>query len=652
VKPRWWLVSFFVVAALGTAGGWWAFHQADPGPQEEKAGPSGSPQVTGPPSSASAPPPEPPAWARSWALGLQYVHEVDFEQRISLVQAQPSQLPAPPVLHFVLKGLLTSTVVGAQGDRIHVQYLLRPSSFAFESDGHDALEAQSRANMQASLQAPFYATLNRQGAVLSLHMERSVDLVSQNVLRSLVASLQVVTPPEPLERWPSQELDTTGQFAASYRRLAGPRAFEKTRLRYLQLGTPEGLRPIDGGIRVTTTGGAQLVLDDKLWLESLNGQERVEVHPGEGFPTTVGEIQVRARQLERRTAPVLIGALEANKSRLVSTALSVQTVAPEPPEARLRRILRGGNLKGLLGELRALPADEEVRGPATAELMERLRALFLLEPSSASQVPAQLRGEKDRNTYSSLIGALSAASTPEAVRALSQVSADATLPVPVRVDAIAGLGVVEKPLQEGVEELRRLARNPEEDIRSTATLALGNTARNLRQNDDPSADSILDLLSQALRSSADPLEQALLLKAIANTADLRALPIIETALGSGSSLVREAAVVALRLIPDPAADRLLSARMLGDTSSDVRRSAVFASSFRPLEPLLPALEQALRTDSSEAVRAEIVRLIGENRYRLGNATALLTWASQNDPSAEIRHVATSFLNPSPAPGGP
>jgi HEAT repeat protein len=646
VKRRW-LLSFVLVALVGAGGAWWALRRTPPAEQGEAAGPSAASQAREQPASTPAGAPEQPAWARSWTPGLQYVYQLDFDQRISLSPEQPSQKPAPPVIHFTLEGQLTATVVGAQGDQIHVQYLLRPGAFAFESEGRNALEEKSRANMLASLQAPFYATFNRQGAALVIHLERSVDLMSQNLLRWVVASLQVVTPPEPLERWPSQELDPTGQYSASYRRLAGAREFEKTRLRYLQLGTPEGLRPTDPSTRITVTGGTNGVLDEQLWLESLRVQERVETQPGEGLPTTVGELQVRARLLERRRAPVLVGALEANRSRLVSAGLAVQTMVPEPPDARLRRILRGGDLQSLTGELRALPQDEQVRGPATSELMERLRALFLLEPAAASQVPAQLRGEKDRNTYSSLIGSLSAASTPEAVRALAQVSADATLPEAVRVDAIAGLGVVEKPTQQGLEELRRLAESPEEVLRSTATLALGNTARNLRQNGDPSADTVLDELSRALRATSNPLEQALLLKALANTADVRVLPIIESSLRSESSLVREAAVAALRLIPDPAADRLLIARMLEDPSIDVRRSAVFASSFRPLPPLLPALEQALRTDQAEAVRADVVRLIGENRYRIESARALLTWASQSDPSAEIRHMATSLLAPPP-----
>jgi hypothetical protein len=80
----------------------------------------------------------------------------------------------------------------------------------------------------------------------------------------------------------------------------------------------------------------------------------------------------------------------------------------------------------------------------------------------------------------------------------------------------------------------------------------------------------------------------------------------------------------------------------------VRRGAVFASSFRNLQPLIPAMEQALRSDQEAAVRSDIVRLLGERRNREPRALELLAWVSQNDPIAELRQAAGSFLAPAAA----
>jgi HEAT repeat protein len=585
-------------------------------------------------------------------VGQQYVHELKFEQRIGLKQdasARPSPKESVPTLRSVLEGDLSATVVERAGDRVYVQYHLRPTSLAFESGGRNALDDSSRAAMLTSLQLPFYVHFNGQGAAVAVHMEKGVDLISQNLLRSVVASIQVVTPPEQLERWPSQELDTTGQFEASYQRLEGPRQFEKKKVRYRMMTTPEGLRPLDGDARITVSGGVSLVLDEDLWVQSLAGQDRVEVEPGKDLPAAVGEVSVSLRLREKHRVPLLAGSFTANRARLYGSELSVQTVAPQDPKAQLRRTLAGGTLTSLTRELRALARkDGEQAGPETAELMNRMHALFLLEPGAAAQVPGLIRDERSRNVYSSLIGSLSSASTPEAIHALAQVSSDKALKLPVRVDAIAGLGTAASPTSEGVEELRRLGQDADEDIRGTATLALGNSARTLLQGGDPAGDAVLRELEQLLRTESDPGRQAVLLKALANTADERALPAIEASLRSEVWVVREAAVGALRLIPNPAADRLLVERMLGDAAPQVRRGAVFASSFRNLQPLIPAMEQALRSDQEAAVRSDIVRLLGERRNREPRALELLAWVSQNDPIAELRQAAGSFLAPAAA----
>lgn len=648
VKRHLWVGLFIAVILLGAAGVWWSSSQpipVSPGQQASRASPEPAPQV-------AAPVPPAPSWRRVWRVGQQYVHELKFEQRISLKQeaaAAPSSKEPVPTLRSVMEAELAATVVERAGDRVYVQYHLRPTSLAFESDGRNALDDRSRATMLASLRLPFYVHFNAQGAAMAVHMEKGVDLISQNLLRSMVAALQVVTPPEALERWPAQELDTTGQFEASYQRLEGAREFEKKKLRYRMMTTPEGLRPLGGGAHITASGGTRLVLDTDLWAESLTGEDRVEVNPGKDLPVALGESKFSLRLREKRTVPLLSGAYTANRSRLYVSELSVQTVVPQDPKAQLRRTLAGGTLTSLTNELRALRRkDEEQGGPETAALMDRLHALFLLDPASAAQVPALIREERSRNVYSSLIGSLSAASTPEAIHALAQVTSDKRLPLPVRVDAIAGLGTATAPNSEGVEELRRLSQDADEQVRGTATLALGNSARSLLLGGDPAGDAVLSELEQLLRTESDPARQAVLLKALANTANERALPAIEAALHSEVWVVREAAVGALRLIPNPTVDRLLVERMLSDAAPHVRRGAIFASSFRNLQPLLPAMEQALRSEQEPSVRGDIVRLLGERRNREPRALELLAWVSQNDPSDELRQAAGSFLAPPPA----
>ena len=65
--------------------------------------------------------------------------------------------------------------------------------------------------------------------------------------------------------------------------------------------------------------------------------------------------------------------------------------------------------------------------------------------------------------------------------------------------------------------------------------------------------------------------------------------------------------------------------------------------------MLPALQKALQGDPADAVRAEIVFLVGRNRAALPQAEAMLTWSSQQDRSPDVRQAALSFLQPSARP---
>jgi HEAT repeat protein len=635
---RWLVPSVAAVLVLGS-GMYWTLAQR-PAPVEPVAAPASvtaSPPVQAGQGALAAPSGR---QARSWQAGTQFVYTLSAEQKVFFGQQDASDSPS---LHLTLEGEVAMAVVGGQGDRLDAQFQLRSNRLTFETGGRDALDAKSRPMMLAHLQAPFYVTFNRQGAALQAHFERELDPVTQNFLRTLVASTQFVTPNVPKETWPAQELDVTGLYAATYRQEPGSRKYEKTKERYLKVASPSGLQPLDPSARITLAASAAFLVGEEGWPVSVSSREQVSVSSGEGLPTVKGESQVQLTRTAVRSVPLLIGSLDARRQQLVTASLATQVYAPEDPKAELRRLVAGANLTDLVGALHKLPQDENARGQATSQLMNRMRALFTLDPEAAARVPALLRGEKDRNTYSSLIGSLSAASTPESVKALGEVVLDAELPTAVRVDAAAGLGVEEKPTQEGVAALRQLTQSGEEDLRSTATLALGNAARNLETQKDPSADALLRELKDAVVTAPTPEARALRLRALANSAHPLALSTIQEALRDASPVVREAAVEALRLIPDPAADRMLAASMLEDPVPEVRRAAIFASSFRPLPPLMPALERALRTDAVDAVRIEVVRLLGSNLLTLPSAGSLLSWAGQNDPNGDVRHTALAFL---------
>ncbi|WP_395839999.1 HEAT repeat domain-containing protein [Cystobacter fuscus] len=575
---------------------------------------------------------------------MNYRYSVETDQEVTFSSSQPGA-PIPPGMRFQISGEWNVGIVSAGEAQVEAQVRLVPANVSVSVDGKDALAPEVRQTMMKSLTMPFFMTLQRSGAVKWVHFEMGTDVLAQGILRSLVATSQFVVTGVPPESWRSEEYDVTGQYQATYQRAPGQKQFEKTKQGYTHVATSKGLQPYEAGtLRIDVHSRSTFGLAEDGWAETMQAQERLEVDAGQGMPKVTNQLQCRLRLLARTRDLSLLSALEARRASLNTILLASYQAQTQDPKENYRRILAGKHFDDLLKDLRSLPKEERARDDARSLALEQLRALFMLEPTEALKVPETLRqGGLEPIAASPLLGALSAASTPESIQALSKVVDDSVLEVPVRTDAVAALGMADAPTQEGINALRNLTREPRPELRDTATLALGNAAYQMHDENARGSEALVRELETAYRSAKTPEEQAMILRALGNTRDAHALTTLQNALGSTSVQVRQAAVTSLRLIPDPAADRLLAARLLGDESPDVRKAAVFASSFRPLEPLLPTLRQALQQDPAAAVRTEIVHVLGGHLTQLPGARELLNWSSQNDANPAIRQLAARFL---------
>ncbi|WP_375765585.1 HEAT repeat domain-containing protein [Archangium gephyra] len=594
-------------------------------------------------------PPKPSDGTRAWNPGWLYRYSVLSEQQVSFRQGQPGA-PTPQGMLFHLQGDWNVGVVSAGEEKIVLRFQLQaqPSTFAIKIDGQDALTPETRAAMLTGLGIPFFAELDRRGAVKVVYFEQGTDVLVQGLLRALVASTQIVLPGAPQDTWSTEEYDTTGQYFATYQRQGPELRFEKVKQSYSRMATPQGLQPLGTDTRLSVRTRTTFALAEDLWTHTLGGTEHLEVDVGPGMPVTLTELKVDLRLLERREEASLPGTFAARRGSLAPSLLAAVLIQAPDPKDHFRQVLGNRRFEDMLADLRALPTEVKARDDARTQALERLRSLFELEPAEALKVPGVLKG-MDPLAASPMLGALSAASTPESIQALSKAIDDASLAPMVRTDAIAALGVAEAPTREGVDTLRRFSQDSSPLLRETATLALGNAAMQMREGDARGAEGLVVELQSAWRSASSPEQQALVLRALGNTQSLAALPTLTEGLRSPSALVREAAVVALRNMPDPSADRLLAERLVGDPEPQVRKSAVFACTFRTLPLYMPVLEQVLRSDPADGVRSDIVTLLGGNRGLLPGADALLSWAGQNDRNPDIRRAALSFLNPTPAP---
>jgi HEAT repeat protein len=405
------------------------------------------------------------------------------------------------------------------------------------------------------------------------------------------------------------------------------------------------VQPVDADFKVKVDARSTLTLaPEDLWLESLQDEETVTMVPGADMPIAGGHTRVELRLLERGSDPSLEEAFAARRPALLSQPLaSPLRDSPQDPNDPYRQVLAGRTLSDFARLLRELPEEQKARDDALSQALTGLQALFVVEPASAAKVSGLLRSGLSHDAVSTIHGALSGVQTREALRALSQIMDDSQLAPEVREDAAEAMNLVEAPTEENIAVLWRLAWGSNAALCQTAILALGTSAMHLQKQDARAAEAMVDEMSRALGAAHGEEAQNVWLGALGNTRSPRALPVVKPFLIVSSVAIRSTATLSLRFMPAPEADRLLSERLLSDDAVKVRSAAVFAASYRPLAPLLPTFERALRADREPVVRKDLVHLLGAQVDSSPEARSLLTWSSQKDPDASVRDGAAKVL---------
>jgi HEAT repeat protein len=319
--------------------------------------------------------------------------------------------------------------------------------------------------------------------------------------------------------------------------------------------------------------------------------------------------------------------------------MALAAVAPErlPPDlddepARDRQLARGHTVEQLLGAAAA--------GQAGDQLPARLEAILRAQPEAVAPAVTFVRGGKAPQP---VIEALGAAGTPQAQAGLCVLARDAGLPVRVRQEAISGLVLVKHPTAPTMEAVQRLLAGRPASVRRSAAAVAGTVARFGRPEHAVEADALEKRLLSDYGRAGDGEDRVLALAALANLGSPAVLEPVEAALGDGERPVRAAAARALRLVPDPAADRLLVGLLRSDRDPTVRAAAIFAAGFRDLGPLAEGLAETAETDPVESVRTDTVTLLARYANASPRVTRALAYAADNDPKPTVRQIARAAL---------
>jgi HEAT repeat protein len=477
-------------------------------------------------------------------------------------------------------GVWTLTVVETGEAEVVVRGVLA-GEVATGSDGRVARNAA----LSAELARPHYLVYATSGALERVEVDPSTSDVGGGLVRALAASTQLVWPNAGAVAWESRETDATGAYVAGYRRDGDD--VLRTKLRY------EGLAGgVDGDVAVTATTSYHL--DAAGSPDAIDAREELAV--------SAGGIQVASRSTTvlalEGTRVVAVEAID--RAGLVAVGASAGAASGPADD---RRIVAGATLPDLLAELAASDDDHTM-----TDVAHRLEALLRLEPDVADDVAAQLHAPPDDRTASVLLGALGNAGTKAAQAALVDTLGAADLASGVRADAAIAMTLVEEPGHDVTAALTRSLDADAAELRSASGLALGTIARRLPATDAARRRAIVDELLARLSAATAPAVQAVLLAALGNTADPRALPAIRAALASPTVRVRRTAVEALRSIDDASVDGLIAGVLAADAEAVVRKGAVFAAGFR-LPRMNDALARTAASDPDERVRAEAKRVL-------------------------------------------
>lgn len=299
--------------------------------------------------------------------------------------------------------------------------------------------------------------------------------------------------------------------------------------------------------------------------------------------------------------------------------------------------------------LERIVADLGASTQQSPKLYFELHALLLTSPELVAEIPVRLkRGEANLDASAVLIYALEDIDTSETQAALVSIHTDRAQRHMDRLRAAVSLGSVMVPTEASLASLWAAAErwsDPESvDVANTSLLSLGRAGRRLRDAWDPRYETVRDDLLRRLRTTPRTSERAMTLKALGNLRDLTLGGEISNYLVDESAPVRATSAQALGMLGDATHRELLVALLPEEIHGAVRCAMTEALRQIPADPRsLGAVHLMAREEPHTESRAQMVRYLVEHLREFDEPTETLRWMTSNDPSNQVRLLASSVL---------
>jgi hypothetical protein len=583
--------------------------------------------------------PEPnvaPAAVLEWEPGERYAYRLSMTTRTVLGPEDP--------LNLTLEGDLElyARKKGA-AKRELLPRLLRARLSSGATQPNPELERVAR-----ELSEPFVLVLDA-GKLAELHLPKDASPLAVGVRRTLAAALQFPSA-RPEAAITVSEFDASGEYQAEYRPGSTPSAYSKKKLRYSRMLAADhtGAQKVSLGILPRVVASETKFEIDKGVLRTLHQKDELTTELKAGSLELGGKTELTLSLGEKRSAP-LPESFEAVVAR------STRVGADQPSAtAGLTRTLEQARISGMtvqsaIAQLEEAERKRNVKSKeAQKDYLDRnsapftaLAALIRTEPNGVRDVSAKIRtGSVAKGV---LLDALSTAGTDTAQAALMSFVTDKKLDDALRGKAATSLIRTEHPSVATIDALIGLLNDPL--LSNHALYGLGTASRRLREAGSVELSRrAFDAVLERLTAAKTGAEKVHVLRGIANSGEVAALPDVRRLLKDPNAGVHAAAIEALRLMQHDSVDALIVEALASSTETTTRSAALNAMQARvPSKVLSSGLSQFVRTTSDPYARLRAVELAAKWLRTSSELRAALEDRAEHDDRPKIRDVARAAL---------
>ncbi len=599
-----------------------------------------------------------------FTIGQQYSYQLNYDSHaksdLRVLFADLDKNPqasrnTPSSLVSDLKVKINSeiliTVLSKQGNNYLLSYRFNNPTVKILSK--EQLITQQSQLVTEDLKQGILATVDPQGRILTVQFAPKTAEISQAFARSVLADMQFVTPNQidRLREWTQQEEDQNGKFLAHYEAasLFENRglvlSFRKAKVQYFP--RPSATQPHQGNpkadLKIQPQGEWQGKFDiAKGQLQELIGQETQKIiiaNKEVGTDETKMSLKLQSvsllltiQSLQTKLQPQL---------KEPSIPLSYEPSEAEADVSIQKRTLGTATLESVLAELDRAEATSNPQKDYTP-LYLKIKALISLQPSTSEIFGNRLANAKpDSLSFQLIGGALSAAGHPSAQAALSKAILDRKDPKAI-IALLPNLSGVEIPTLDTIAALERLTSTDQEpDIVATAQLALGTVAA---KSSVSQAKPIIDRFVKALQTTKLPEEQRHLLLVLGNVGTPDLLATIEPFTQNRDPILRAAATIALRSVPNAHVDEILVRMLAQDPDDNVRLEISVALGSRDMSLVnFKAQREAFANDKAVKVRLVTLTNLWQARQTYPDVIQIVKNAAETDSNQDVKETAKKLL---------